>query len=214
MSMEKETGDACVRRPPWPLMKSEGCLRTDEVGCSRRRAAGPDAALGGLRMGGRDGEAGAGRAGSRGERAGHAARQAEAGEAGAGPAGQVRVGIDEIRLFRGGGVAGVRLDAGVEAARAIGGELRDGDGGEDADDRDYDQQFDEGETFRLLLLHLGALAAHASSLFSDGCWSVPDRPTRSGRSKAGATDRKAVPRGGKAHVTSGERQESDDPLSR
>src|SRR5437773_11250753 len=155
-------------------------LRTGEVGGPSRRTARPGAALGSLRVGRGDGEAGAGRTGSRAQRAGHASRQVEAGEARAGPAGQVAVGVDEVCLFCGGGVAGVRLDAGIEAACPVGGELWDGDRGEDADDRDHDQQLDQGETFRLLLLHLGALAAHTSSLL-DGCWSL--RTARLGRTE-------------------------------
>src|SRR5262245_16617764 len=125
----KRNGGRLPEASPVAAEGSERRLRAGEVGSTRCGAAGPGAALGGLRMGGRDGEAGPGGAGGRAERAGDAARQAEAGETRAVAAGEVRVGIDEVRLFRGGGVAGIRLDAGVEATRAVGGELRDGDGG-------------------------------------------------------------------------------------
>ena len=50
----------------------------------------------------------------------------------------VRVVVHEVRLLRGRRVTGIGRDAGVEAAAPIRRELRDRDGGEDADDGHHD----------------------------------------------------------------------------
>jgi len=49
-------------------------------------------------------------------------------------------------------VFGIGLGSFVLALAGVLGELRDGDGGQNTDDRDYDHQFDQGKAF-LQLLH-------------------------------------------------------------
>src|SRR6185436_17433342 len=123
----------------------------------RIRAAVPRAGLGGLAVGRADREAlAAARAVLEFGGARHAVGQREAGERRA-IARAIDVVVDEVRLFRGCRVAGVRRNARVEAACAVGRELRDGDGREDADDRDHDQELDQSETLRLLPFRLATL---------------------------------------------------------
>jgi len=63
------------------------------------------------------------------------------------------VGFREITGQRRNHALGIRFRLGAEGLVAIGNEVRDGDRGQNTDDRDYDHQLDQGETFLVLLEH-------------------------------------------------------------
>src|SRR5262249_27013418 len=78
----------------------------------------------------------------------HALREREPGQRGAARtvrAAGIRVVVDEGGLLCGGRIADIRLGARVEAAGAIGRELRDRNRGEDADDGHHDEHLDQRE---------------------------------------------------------------------
>ena len=61
--------------------------------------------------------------------------------------------VEEVRFLRRCGIAAVALRSGIEALGAVRRELRDGDRGQDTDDRDDDQKLDESETGLIGLTH-------------------------------------------------------------
>src|SRR5262249_35061365 len=77
--------------------------------------------------------------------------------------------VDEVGLVRGRRVARVGCHAGIEAAGPVRRELRDRDRGEDADDGHDHQELDQGESLRLLALHLGTFAHHVLPWGWMGC---------------------------------------------